>query len=293
MNFVPRIQDGRSTVEPTNSTPTSTLTSPPLQPKVNKSSVSERFSPEKLKTGNPEKYWWGRLTPTGRFRQDLPYFHFKGGRWLLLVYGACHPGHTVRVRSKGEPLDVEVREVIRRFSHHRNGRDLTLCEFWSHKPENGPYKKWVKVKQRDTVPQSWDATYTTIGRDRVPEKSKMPVGRIWRDVKFPDMENYGLSNRDLFVADYWSAMRQHRIAPWKGRVLGDIQVGELFYGWSFTCSTDRKVLEVIEVIRRCRDRQGRKVTRVKTRESSKNIRTVETVLLSASYCKPKGIITTI
>ena len=269
---------------------TTTSSSPgSLIPEVILDSVSERFSPEKLDRGNPEKHWWGKLIPTTRFELDLPdLFYNNSDKWLLLVYGACHPGHTVRVNARGKHEDVEVLKVIRRFPHHQNGRDLTLCEFWSTTPKNGKYKKWVKVEQRDTVPQSWDKTYTTIVRDKVSEKAKMPVGTIWKDVRGPDMVDYGIENSRQFMEDYWLAMKQSRIAPWTGRVLGDVQVGGLFYGWDRGCSADKGVMEVTEVTRRCRDRQGRKVTRVMARMSSTKIHPDDHVLLSASYCKPKG-----
>ncbi len=277
-------QDRRSSIEST-STPSSPTT---LKTELKVNSVSERFSPEKLEHGNPEKYWWGRLTPSSRFQRDLPYFQFKEGPWVVLVYGACHPGHTVRVDSKGEPLDIEVRAVIRRFSHYQNGRDLTLCTFWSHKPENGPFKKWKKVEQRDTVPRSWDQTYSTIGRDKVPEKSKMPVGTIWKDVSSPDMDIFRWESREAFMKAYHQYRKDLTTAAWEGYVLGEVQVGGLFYGWSRECSIDQSVMEVTEVIRRCRDRQGRKMLRVKARMSSTKIHSGDHVLFSASYCKPTG-----
>ena len=123
----------------------------------------------------------------------------------------------------------------------------------------------------------WEKDHDRPG-DQVPEKAPKPVGltmiptgNIWKDVKVPDMENYGYAKRDQFMAAYRRAMSQSRNAPWTGKVLGDVQVGGLFYGWSDESASYEGVMEVNEVLGRCRDRQGRKVTKVKARESRKSI----------------------
>ena len=123
----------------------------------------------------------------------------------------------------------------------------------------------------------WEKDHDRPG-DQVPEKAPKPVGltmiptgKIWKDVEFPDMENYGYAKRDQFMAAYRRAMSQSRNAPWTGKVLGDVQVGGLFYGWSDESASYEGVMEVNEVLGRCRDRQGRKVTKVKARESRKSI----------------------